>query len=73
MIPAEVTSEAKIMGFASVEELVLRSGETIYLLVADTAKVGLPQYLHYVDGLLMQSTAAESLDLFDEPAYMDEG
>lgn len=73
MIPAEVTDEARVMGFSKVEELVLRSEETIYLLVADAAKVGLPQYLHYVDGLLVQSTAAESLALFDEPAYMDEG
>lgn len=73
MIPAEVTVEAMAMGYASVEELVLRSGETIYLLVSDAEKVGMPQYLHYVDGLLVQSTAAESLALFDEPAYMDEG
>lgn len=73
MIPEEVRNEAMLMGFTAVEELVLRSGETIYLLVADAAKVGLPQYLYYVDGLLMQSTAAESLALFDEPAYMDEG
>lgn len=73
MIPADVTNEARAMGFANVEELVLRSGETIYLLVADAAKVGLPQYLHYVDGLLVQSTHAESMALFDEPAYMDEG
>lgn len=73
MIPAEVTDEARVMGFAKVEELMMRSGETIYLLVADAVKVGLPQYLHYVDGLLMQSTAAESLALFNEPAYMDEG
>lgn len=71
MIPAEVTNEAKVMGFPKVEELVLRSGETIYLLVADAAKVGLPQYLHYVDGLLMQSTHAESMALFSEPAYME--
>ena len=73
MILAEVTREAKLMGFASVEELVLRSGETIYLLVADGGKIGVPQYLHYVDGLLVQSTHAESMALFDEPAFMDEG
>lgn len=73
MIPAEVTTEAKVMGFAGVEELVLRSGEIIYLLVADDVKIGVPQYLHYVDGLLMQSTHAESMALFNEPAYMDEG
>lgn len=73
MIPAEVTKEAKAMGFLTAEELVLRSGETVYLLISDAAKVGLPQYLHYVDGLLVQSTHAESMALFDEPAYMDEG
>ena len=73
MIPAEVTVEAKVTGYVSAEELVLRNGETIYLLIADGGKVGVPQYLHYVDGLLMQSTNAESMALFDEPAFMDEG
>ena len=73
MIPAEVTVEAKVTGYVSAEELVLRNGETIYLLIADGGKVGVPQYLHYVDGLLMQSTHAESMALFDEPAFMDEG
>ena len=73
MIPAEVSNEANIMGFAGVDEIVLRSGETIYLLIAGGGKVGVPQYLHYVDGILTQSTHAESMALFDEPAYMDEG
>lgn len=72
MIPNEVTQEARATGFADVSELVLRSGETVYLLDAGGGRVGLPMYLHYVDGLLMQSTVEESMALFDEPEFIRE-
>lgn len=69
MIPEEITREAMDAGFDSVEELTLRSGETVYLLQSEGI-IGLPMYLHYVDGILMLSTREESLALFDEPDYM---
>ena len=71
MIPDEVILEASEMGYVTAEELRLRSGKTVYLLVPeDGAIVGLPQYLHYVDGVLVQSNAKESMALLDEPDYI---
>ena len=43
----------------------------MYLLQSD-AIIGLPMYLHYVDGILAPSTREESMGLFDEPDYMGE-
>lgn len=57
------------MGFDSVERIALTSGETAYVLVGD-GKIGLPMYLHHVDGVVMLSTHDESMRLLDEPEYI---
>lgn len=69
MIPQEVMTEAIAMGFEGVEEVTLKSGETVYVMVAGDAKIGLPIYLHYVDELLVPSTGEQAMALFDEPDY----
>ena len=72
MIPADVIEFSKDAGASSIEELELVSGEIAYLLVYDGQMIGLPTYLHYVDGVAMPSTAKESMALFSDPAYMGE-
>lgn len=69
MVPQEVLDDAKALGFGT-EEMELASGETVWLLVPrGEAKVGLPLYLHYVDGILTTSSHAESVALLSDPAF----
>ena len=71
MIPEEVREDAQAAGFKSVEELELASGETVWLLVPnDGAVVGLPVYLHYVNGLLTISTPKESRAILSDPSFV---
>lgn len=73
MIPAEVANEAGQMGYDGVVEIQRDDGEAVFLLIPpDGARVGLPQYLHYVDGLLMPSTYEESIEILSH-AYFEEG
>lgn len=68
----EARDRAREWGWDDAEELVLLSGETVYLLVGE-GMIGLPRYIHDVGGLALLSTDEESMALFDEPAYLDEG
>lgn len=72
MIPHEVMQEAALLGYVSVSEIRLRSGETVYLLISDNAKIGLPMYLHYVDEAIAMSTYDESISLLGEPEFLKE-
>lgn len=69
MIPRDIEAEADAMGAEGLEEITLSSGEVVYLM-GFSGKVGLPVYLHYVDGTIVTSTHDESMALFDEPAYI---
>lgn len=69
----EAIDEAIAMGYEGAEEITLSSGETVYLLMAgDGAIIGLPTYIHEVDGIVVASTYEESMALFDEPNYLKE-
>lgn len=69
MVPQEVLDDAVALGFGT-EEMELASGETVWLLVPrGEAKVGLPIYLHYVDGILEASSHDESIALLSDPAF----
>lgn len=69
MIPKDIEAEAESVGAESLEEITLSNGEVVYLL-GFSGKVGLPVYLHYVDGTIVTSTRDESMALFNEPAYI---
>lgn len=69
MIPKDIKAEADAMGAEGLEEIILSSGEVVYLLRFG-GKVGLPVYLHYVDGIIVTSTHDESMSLFNESAYI---
>ena len=62
---------AEDYGYETAEEIKLKSGEAVYLLVGNGA-VGLPRYLHDRGELFELSSDEESMELFDEPEYMDE-
>jgi len=72
MIPNDILEYASLMGFDELEEVKLRGGEIVYLIQQEGA-VGLPMYLHVVDGIVKLSTYEESMELFSEPDYMREG
>lgn len=69
MIPRDILETADAMGFDGVEEMTLTGGETAYILIGD-GRIGLPMYLHYVDGAVTLSTYEESMRLLDEPEYI---
>lgn len=57
-------------GYETAEELELKSGEVVYLLVGG-GKIGLPRYIRDVDGFFELSDDAESMALFREPAFLE--
>lgn len=61
---------ARSAGYETAERLKLKSGETVYLLVGG-GKIGLPRYLHDRGEIFELSSDGESMDLFNEPEYMD--
>lgn len=69
MIPRDILETADTMGFDSVEKMTLTDGETVYILIGD-GKIGLPMYLHHVDGVATLSTYEESMRLLEEPEYI---
>lgn len=71
MIPKDIYEYASALGFDELEEIGLESGETVYLIQQDGV-VGLPMYLHIVDGIVRLSTHEESMKLFNEPEYIGE-
>lgn len=62
---------AKGNGYETAEQLKLKSGETVYLLIHE-GKIGLPRYIRDVGGFLKLSTDEESMKLFDEPAFLED-
>ena len=71
MIPSNIREYASLLGFDELDEITLRSGEKVYL-VKTNGVVGLPMYLHNVDGIVRTSTYEESMRLFNEPEYTGE-
>lgn len=71
MIPSDIREYASLLGFDELDEITLRSGEKVYLVKAEGI-VGLPMYLHNVDGIVRTSTYEESMRLFNEPEYTGE-
>ena len=71
MIPKDILEYASLLGFEKLETIKLKSGEEVYL-IQTSGIVGLPMYLHYVDGIVRASTPDESMALFEEPDYMKE-
>lgn len=71
MIPKDILEYASLLGFEKLETIKLKSGEEVYL-IQTSGIVGLPMYLHYVDGTVGLSTHDESMALFEEPDYMKE-
>ena len=63
---------AEDAGYDTAEELELASGEMVYLLVGG-GKIGLPRYIRDVGGVFVLSDDDESMALFREPAFLDEG
>ena len=71
MIPSEIIDYAATLGLGDLEEIRLKSGESVYL-IQDSGIAGTPMYLHYVDDVVVLSTHDESMALFEEPDYMED-
>lgn len=69
MIPKDILEHASLLGFEKLETIKLKSGEEVYLIQTEGI-VGIPMYLHHVNGIVGLSTYDESMALFNEPEYM---
>lgn len=68
----EASTWARDAGYETAEEIRLRSGETVYLLVGG-GKIGLPRFIRDLGGVFVLSSDEESRSLFHEPAFLEEG